>query len=66
MIDIDPKKVGRTIAGGRARVVSPEEGLARRGGLVLGAVGSRGARDLIRARLLEESLSEGHDFLFVA
>jgi len=65
-IDIDPKKVGRTIANGKVRVVTPEEGLARREGLVLGAVGSRGARDLIRARLVKESLAEGRDFLFVA
>jgi len=66
VIDIDPKKIGRTIADGRAKVVSPDEGLKRREGLVLGAVGSRGARDLIRQRLLKESLAEGRDFLFVA
>jgi glycosyltransferase involved in cell wall biosynthesis len=66
VIDIDPRKVGRTIANGRVRVVAPGEGLAKRGGLVLGAVGSRGARDLIRGRLLGESLVEGRDFLFVA
>ncbi len=66
VIDIDPKKVGRTIANGRAKVVSPEEGLANRRGLVLGAVGARGARELIRARLVRESLAEGQDFLFVA
>ena len=65
-IDIDPKKVGRTIANGKVRVVTPEEGLARREGVILGAVGSRGARDLIRARLVKESLAEGRDFLFVA
>jgi len=66
VIDIDPRKVGRTIAGGRVPVVTPEEGLAARRGLVLGAVGSRGARDLIRARLEGASLSEGREFLFVA
>jgi glycosyltransferase involved in cell wall biosynthesis len=66
VIDIDPKKIGRTIANGRVKVVSPDEALARRNGLILGAVGARGARDLIRARLLKESLSEGRDFLFVA
>jgi len=65
-IDIDPRKVGRTIASGKVRVVTPEEGLAKRAGLVLGAVGSRGARDLIRARLVKESLAEGRDFMFVA
>ncbi len=66
VMDIDPRKVGRTIASGQVRVVSVEEGLSRRSGLVLGAVGSRGARDAIRARLVKESLVEGRDFLFVA
>jgi glycosyltransferase involved in cell wall biosynthesis len=65
-IDIDPRKIGRTIANGRVKVVSPEEALSKRKGLILGAVGARGARDLIRARLLKESLAEGKDFLFVA
>jgi glycosyltransferase involved in cell wall biosynthesis len=66
VIDIDPKKIGRTISNGRVKVVSPDEALSRRTGLILGAVGARGARDLIRARLLKESLAEGRDFLFVA
>ena len=66
VIDIDPRKIGRTIGDGRVKVVSPDEGLSNRTGLILGAVGARGARDLIRARLLKESLAEGRDFLFVA
>ena len=66
VIDIDPKKIGRTIANGRVKVVSADEGLSRRAGVILGAVGSRGARDLIRARLQERQLAEGRDFLFVA
>lgn len=66
VIDIDPKKIGRTIADGRSKVVSPEEALSKRDGLILGAVGARGARDLIRRRLLDESMVEGSDFLFVA
>jgi glycosyltransferase involved in cell wall biosynthesis len=66
VIDIDPKKIGRTIADGRVKVVSADEALSKRSGLILGAVGSRGARDLIRARLLKEKLAEGRDFLFVA
>ena len=66
VIDIDPKKIGRTIANGRVKVVSPDEALSTRSGLILGAVGARGARDLIRTRLLKESLAEGRDFLFVA
>lgn len=66
VIDIDPRKIGRTIANGRVKVVSPEEALSKRSGLILGAVGARGARDLIRSRLERESLAEGRDFLFVA
>jgi glycosyltransferase involved in cell wall biosynthesis len=66
VIDIDPKKIGRTIANGKVKVVSPDEALSKRNGLVLGAVGSRGARDLIRARLVKAQLAEGRDFLFVA
>ncbi|HEX7900176.1 MAG TPA: glycosyltransferase family 2 protein [Planctomycetota bacterium] len=62
-IDIDPKKIGRVVAGG-VGVVAPEAGLSR--GVILGAVGSRGARDLIRARLVEAGLVEARDFLFVA
>ena len=64
-IDIDPRKIGRTVAGG-VRVRSAEEVLAERPRLILGAVGSRGARDLIRARLLQAGLVEARDFLFVA
>jgi hypothetical protein len=48
------------------KVVSADEALARRSGLILGAVGSRGAREIIRARLVQERLAEGRDFLFVA
>lgn len=66
VIDIDPKKIGRTIANGKVKVVSADEALSTRGGLVLGAVGSRGARELIRMRLVQEQLVEGRDFLFVA
>lgn len=66
VIDIDPRKVGRLICGGRVPIVSPEEGLRKRQGLVLGAVGSRGAHDAIRDRLLQEGLAEARDFLFVA
>lgn len=65
-IDIDPRKIGRRVAGGRVPVVSVEDGLARRRGVILGAVGSRGARDLIRTRLVSAGLAEGRDFLFLA
>ncbi len=66
-MDIDPRKIGRTITDARVPVVSVEEGLSRRReGLVLGAVGSRGAREVMRGRLLTAGLVEARDFLFVA
>lgn len=64
-IDIDPKKIGRRL-GNTVPVRSPEDALSRRGGPILGAVGSRGARELIRRRLVREKLQEGRDFLFLA
>lgn len=64
-IDIDPKKIGRRL-GNSIPVRSPEDALAKRGGPVLGAVGSRGARGLIRRHLVRTRLEEGRDFLFLA
>ncbi len=64
-IDIDPRKVGRRLRD-RIPVRSPEDALARRRGSVLGAVGSRGARTLIRRALVQAGLVEGREFLFVA
>jgi threonine dehydrogenase-like Zn-dependent dehydrogenase len=63
-IDIDPRKLGRVVSGG-VPVRSPEEALKHHGP-ILGAVGSRGARSLIRERLVRAGLVEGSDFLFVA
>ena len=65
-IDIDPRKIGRLLASGRTRVVSVEEGLADRTSLILGAVGSRGAREKIRSRLIRTGRVEGRDYLFLA
>ena len=60
-IDIDPKKLGRVVAGGVP--VRPPEAVKPP---VLGAVGSRGARALIKTRLVAAGMVEGRDFLFVA
>jgi len=65
-VDIDPGKIGGTV---RDRpVVGPEElpSLLRRQPVVLVAVASRGARALIRHRLVGLGLVEGHDFWCVA
>ena len=65
-VDIDPRKIGLVIRG--APVVSPEELPARldAGTVVLAAVASRGARGLVRARLVELGLGEGAGFWCVA
>lgn len=67
-IDIDPKKIGHTRRG--LPILSPEElpEWWRRfpKPILLAAVGTRGARPLIRARLEEYGLSEGEDWLFCA
>lgn len=65
VIDIDPRKIGRRL-GNRIPVRTPEEALARREGVVVGAVGQRGARAIIRRRLLRTGRVEGEDFFFVA
>jgi len=64
-IDIDPRKIGRVVAGG-VRILTPEDAFAAGTSAVLGAVGSRGARAIIRRRLLARKLVEGADFLFLA
>jgi glycosyltransferase involved in cell wall biosynthesis len=65
-VDIDIAKVGRTL---RGRPVLPPDGLEPllgSGTVVLAAVASRGARQLIRSRLLALDLIEGVDFWCVA
>ncbi len=61
-VDIDPRKLGGAVRG--APVVSPAElsGLLQPGSVVLAAVASRGARGLVRARLVQLGLTEGADF----
>jgi len=65
-VDIDPAKIGRTVRG-RA-VLPPGEvpALVRGGAVVLAAVASRGARELIRSRLGAMDLTEGVDWWAVA
>jgi len=65
-IDIDPRKIGGTAR--RRPVVAPEAlpGLLGEGAVVLAAVASRGARELIRARLEAIGLVEGAGFWCVA
>jgi len=62
MIDIDPVKIGRRLRG--TPVVAPETlpGLLDDRTIVVAAVASRGARQLIRERLVGAGLREGQDF----
>jgi glycosyltransferase involved in cell wall biosynthesis len=65
-VDIDPLKIGRTV---RDRPVLAPEDLGSRlgtGTVVLAAVASRGARDLIRSRVDALGLTEGESFWCVA
>lgn len=63
-IDIDPKKIGGCK---RGRPVLPAEAAAEVApALIVGAVGSRGARLQIRGALDGQGMIEGEDFLFAA
>jgi glycosyltransferase involved in cell wall biosynthesis len=63
-IDIDAKKTGRKVGG--VPVVGPDELPSRETSFILGYVGTRGARDLIRAALVKSGRHEGRDFLMCA
>ena len=66
-VDIDPRKIGRTAHG--APILPADEALARarrERALLVVAVGERGARDIVRARLAGERLEEGVDFVCAA
>lgn len=63
-VDIDAKKTGRKVGG--VPVVGPEALPPREEAFVLGYVGTRGARDLIRAALVKAGRHEGRDFLMCA
>jgi hypothetical protein len=63
LLDIDPAKAGRTRHG---RPIIPVEAFRPGSALVLGAVGAKGARELIRTRLAASNLAETRDFWMVA
>jgi len=63
LLDVDRRKIGRTRHG---VPVLPPEAVRPGAALVLAAVGARGARRLIRARLVEWGLREAEDFWLVA
>lgn len=63
-IDIDPRKIGRTTRDGP--ILAPEALPQPRDAFVLAAVGTRGARNIIRGRLAARGFREGRSFLCVA
>jgi glycosyltransferase involved in cell wall biosynthesis len=62
-VDIDPRKIGRSLRG--APIIASDDLAAFEGVPVLAAVGSRGARSLIRRALRRMGRVEGQDFLAV-
>jgi len=66
VVDIDPAKIGGTLRG--IPVISPDELPSHLGGdaVILAAVASRGARNLIRAELVKLRLVEGDRFWCVS
>jgi FlaA1/EpsC-like NDP-sugar epimerase len=63
-VDIDPRKIGRHKRG--LPVIGPSDLPDTADAMVLGVVGSVGAREQIRSWLLETGRREGSDFLFAA
>lgn len=63
-IDIDPRKAGRLWDG--RRIVLPDNLPPRETCFVVAGVGTRGARELIAARLREQGWREGEDFVLAA
>ena len=62
-VDIDPRKVGRTARG--VAIVAPDALRPGEDALVV-AVGTRGAREIVRAHLVARGFVEGGDFVCAA
>jgi glycosyltransferase involved in cell wall biosynthesis len=62
-VDIDPRKIGRLARG--APIVAPDT-IPRGACTVVVALGARGARDVVRARLTARGFEEGRDFVCAA
>lgn len=63
-VDIDDRKIGRRIAG--LPVLSPKQLPPPKKAFVIGGVGKRGARELIRSALVDRGYVEGVDFVMAA
>jgi len=65
-VDIDPEKIGRTLRGLPIVGVEDLPAMLGAGTVVLAAVASRGARELIRRQLDDLGLVEGDGYWCVA
>jgi glycosyltransferase involved in cell wall biosynthesis len=63
-LDIDPKKIGKSIQGRRVNGSNDIPDI--KDSFIVPFVGNRGARDLIRARLVDKGFTEGRDFICAA
>ncbi len=63
-VDIDAKKTGRKVGG--VPVIAPADLPPREASFILGYVGTRGARQIIRTALSKSGRTEGADFLMCA
>jgi len=61
VVDIDPRKIGRTMRG--APIIPPEQLADHPNAFIIVAVGSEGAREIIRARLNASGRVEVEDYL---
>lgn len=64
VVDIDPRKIGRTMRG--APIIPPEQLADHPDAFIVVAVGSEGAREIIRARLSASGRVEVDDYLCAA
>lgn len=64
VVDIDPRKIGRRLRG--APIIRPEQLADHTDAFIIAAVGSEGAREIIRGRLVEMGRIEAQDFLCAA
>jgi len=63
-VDVDPRKIGGRAGG--LLVIAPAALPPAAGCFVLVGVGTRGAREIIRAELTAQGRVEGRDFLLAA
>lgn len=65
LVEVNPRKIGKKIHGVPVVRVEDLPGLEETG-LVLGAVGQKGARENVRAKFNPLGLREGEDYIFIA